>query len=60
MNDQDRESAIDVASMQMAHAKTPAQRRYWWNEMKTLIEGRSARAVEKLERERGIHKEQQP
>ena len=53
LTDIEREQLIDITG-QLAQQGSPAVRRYWWSQMKQLVDGRSAEQVAKMERERGL------
>ena len=53
LTDEEREQLIETHA-QLASQGSQAVRRYWWSQMKNLIEGRSAAQVERMEREKGL------
>lgn len=54
LSDDDRETAIRTCAEAMEVATTHELRRFWWSQMKNLIDGRSAAQVTKMEQERGL------
>lgn len=54
LSDDDRESAIRTCADALGKAATHELKRFWWSQMKNLIDGRSAAQVERMEREKGL------
>jgi hypothetical protein len=54
ITDDDRESAILTCGAAIEQATTETLKRYWWDQMKNLIDGRSAAAVERMELAKGL------
>lgn len=54
LSDDERESAIVTCAEAMKVAATPTLKRYWWSQMKNLVDQRTPAQVEKMERERGL------
>lgn len=48
------EAQIEFAAMRLATAGTPTERRKVWDELKQLVQRRSAERVAEMERERGL------
>ena len=54
LDDANLEAAIEIATLTLVTAQTPADRRKAWADLQRLTQQRSARQVEKMEREKGL------
>jgi len=55
LSDEDRELAISWYQMLIEEAGASGDlNRYWWSQMKNLIDGRSLAQIERMEREKGL------
>ena len=57
MTDLERETAISAAALQLQTAKTMLDKRVAFEQLRSLIAGRSAEVISRLEQERGLVRE---